>query len=171
MKAIVAVTKSWAIGCNNELLFKIPGDLKFFRHETMGKKVIMGRKTLETMPGGRALDGRDNIILSRNSDFHAPDCIVFSKLEVMLKHIRAFRSDDLYVIGGEQIYKLLLPYCSEAIVTHIEAEAEADRYFPKLTEMPEWEFVNKGETKTEDGISYYVTEYRNKNVHPSMKGL
>ena len=173
MNAIVAVSKSWGIGRDNDMLFRIPGDLAWFRSKTIGKTIIMGRKTLEAMPGGHALPGRDNLVLSRDKDFHSGDCMIFHKLNDLLKYIRAFRSEDLYVVGGEAVYTLLLPYCSRAYVTHILAESDPlpEKYFPNLQELPEWECVRQGETVQEIGLSYYVSEYINKKVHASMKGL
>lgn len=139
MKLIVAVDKEWNIGNKGNLLFRLPLDMKFFRTQTTGKTVVMGRKTLESFPNGKPLKNRVNIVLSRDKSYSAEGAETVSDVEELKEKISEYNSDDVYVIGGAEIYKLLLPLCDTAVITHVDAVAEeADKKFPALSE-DEWE--------------------------------
>lgn len=155
MKMIVAVDKNWGIGKNNDLLVSIPADMKMFRTETSGKVVIMGRKTLESFPGGLPLKNRTNIVLSGNPDYQVKGAIVVHSLQELLEEIKKYPKDQVYCIGGDSVYKMLLPYCDTAQVTKIDFAYEADRYFPNLDEMPQWQVAAESEEQT-----YFDLEYR-----------
>ncbi len=155
MKMIVAVDKNWGIGKNNDLLVSIPADMKMFRTETSGKVVVMGRKTLESFPGGLPLKNRTNIVLSGNPDYQVKGAIVVHSLQELLEEIKKYPKDQVYCIGGDSVYKMLLPYCDTAQVTKIDFAYEADRYFPNLDEMPQWQVVAESEEQT-----YFDLEYR-----------
>ena len=148
MNIIVAVDKNWAIGKDNKLLVAIPADMKMFRQETTGKVIVLGRKTLETFPGGLPLKNRTNIILTTNKDFKAKDATVVHSIEELLEEIKKYPSDQVYCVGGDSVYKQLLPYCDTAHVTKIDFGYEADRYFPNLDESPEWEITARSEEQT-----------------------
>ena len=120
MNIIVAVDKNWAIGKDNKLLVAIPADMKMFRQETTGKVIVLGRKTLETFPGGLPLKNRTNIILTTNKDFKAKDATVVHSIEELLEEIKKYPSDQVYCVGGDSVYKQLLPYCDTAHVTKID---------------------------------------------------
>ena len=155
MKMIVAVDKNWGIGKNNDLLVSIPADMKMFRTETSGKVVVMGRKTLESFPGGLPLKNRTNIVLSGNQDYQVKGAIVVHSLQELLEEIKKYPKDQVYCIGGDSVYKMLLPYCDTAQVTKIDFAYEADRYFPNLDEMPQWQVAAESEEQT-----YFDLEYR-----------
>ncbi|MGN0335493.1 MAG: dihydrofolate reductase [Lachnospiraceae bacterium] len=157
MNLIVAADKNWAIGNQGKLLVSIPSDMKFFREETSGegKAVILGRKTLETFPGGLPLKNRVNIVLTKNPDFTAPGAIVVHSVEEALEAAGQFDDEKVYVIGGDTIYRQFLPYCKLAHVTKIDHAYEADAYFPNLDEMPEWEVTGESDEQT-----YFDLEYR-----------
>lgn len=155
MKMIVAVDKNWGIGKNNDLLVSIPADMKMFRTETSGKVVVMGRKTLESFPGGLPLKNRTNIVLSGNPDYQVKGAIVVHSLPELLEEIKKYPKDQVYCIGGDSVYKMLLPYCDTAQVTKIDFAYEADRYFPNLDEMPQWQVAEESEEQT-----YFDLEYR-----------
>lgn len=155
MKMIVAVDKNWGIGKNNDLLVSIPADMKMFRTETSGKVVVMGRKTLESFPGGLPLKNRTNIVLSGNPDYQVKGAIVVHSLQELLEEIKKYPKDQVYCIGGDSVYKMLLPYCDTAQVTKIDFAYEADRYFPNLDEMPQWQVAAESEEQT-----YFDLEYR-----------
>lgn len=155
MKMIVAVDKNWGIGKNNDLLVSIPADMKMFRTETSGKVVVMGRKTLESFPGGLPLKNRTNIVLSGNPDYQVKGAIVVHSLQELLEEIKKYPKDQVYCIGGDSLYKMLLPYCDTAQVTKIDFAYEADRYFPNLDEMPQWQVAAESEEQT-----YFDLEYR-----------
>ena len=141
MNIIVAADQNWAIGKDNKLLVSIPADMKFFRQTTTGKVVVMGRKTLESFPNGLPLKNRINIVLTKNPDYQVKDAIVVHSLEELQRELEAYRQDEVYVIGGESIYRMMLPHCDTAHVTKIHHAYEADTFFPNLDEMEEWEIT------------------------------
>ena len=154
MNIIVAIDSNWAIGKNNQLLVSIPADMKMFRQETTGKVVVMGRKTLESFPNGLPLKNRTNIVLTGNKNYKVNGATVVHTVDELLEEVKKYPSDQVYCIGGDSVYKLLLPYCDTAHVTRINFAYEADRYFPNLDEMPEWKI-----TATSDEQTYFDLEY------------
>lgn len=155
MNLIAAVDENWAIGNKNELLIRIPADMKMFRQETTGKVVILGRKTLETFPGGQPLKDRVNLILSTKKDYRVEGATVVHSVEELLELVKAYDSRDVYVIGGESIYRQLLPYCDMAQITRIDRSYEADAWFPNLEEEGGWKVTAESEEQT-----YFDTTYR-----------
>lgn len=154
MNLIVAVDKNWGIGKNNKLLVSIPSDMKFFRSETNGKVVVMGRKTLESFPNGMPLKNRTNIVLTRDQNYHVKDTIVVHDIPELLEELKKYPDDQIYVLGGGKVYEELLPYCNVAHVTKIDFAFEADTFFPNLDQMEEWEI-----TATSDEQTYFDLEY------------
>ena len=138
MNLVVAVDENWAIGNKNQLLVRIPNDMKQFRELTTGKVVVLGRKTLETFPQGLPLKNRTNIILSTDPNYQVKDAIVAHSIEELLEILKEYDEEDIYIIGGDSIYKQMLPYCKVAHVTKIDHAYEADRYFPNLDKDPDW---------------------------------
>lgn len=159
MNIIVAVDQNWAIGKDNDLLVSIPADMKMFRQETTGKVVVMGRKTLETFPNGLPLKNRTNIIITKNKDFQVKDAIVVHSIEEALEAVKDYPPEDVYCIGGDSIYHQMLPYCDVAHITKIEFAYEADRYFPNLDEMPDWEIETESEEHTYFDLEYSFVKY------------
>ena len=141
MNLIVAVDENWAIGNKNELLISIPADHKFFRQETTGKVVVLGRKTLETFPQGLPLKNRTNVIMSTNKAYQVKDAVVVHDVEELLEELKKYDTEDIYIVGGESVYRQMLPYCDVAHVTKIDHAYAADAYFPNLDEMPEWQIT------------------------------
>lgn len=162
MNCIVAVDKNWAIGKNNDLLVKIPMDQKFFRETTTGKVVVMGRKTLESFPNGLPLKNRTNIVLTHNPKFSVKDAIVVHSLEELEEELKKYRSEDIYVIGGEKIYAQLLDQCDVAHVTKINYAYDADAYFPNLDEKQEWVITGDSEEQTYFDLEFYFYRYEKK---------
>lgn len=162
MNLIAAVDKNWAIGWQNRLLVSIPNDQKMFRNETVGKVVVLGRKTMDTFPGGVPLKKRTNIVLSANPDYRIKDAIVVHSLDELLEETSHYPSEDVYIIGGESIYRQLLPYCDVAHVTKIDHVYEADAYFPNLDEDEEWEITAVSEEQTYFDLSYEFVKYERK---------
>lgn len=157
MNLIVAADKNWAIGKGGDQLCYLKEDLKRFKELTSGHTVILGRKTLATFPGGRPLKNRNNLILSRNSDFQAEGARVFHDVESLLAAAPA----DSFVIGGGSVYKALLPYCDTAYVTKIDhAFPDADTFFPDLDTDPAWQVVETGEPLEQDGLVYRYVTYK-----------
>lgn len=159
MNLIAAVDENWAIGNHNELLIRIPADHKNFRQETTGKVVVLGRKTLETFPQGMPLQNRTNIILSSNPDYKVKGAIVVHSLEELLSKLKAYQTEDIYIIGGESIYRQLLPYCDVAHITKIDHVYEADAFFPNLDEMPDWRITADSDEQVYFDITYHFLKY------------
>lgn len=159
MNLIAAVDKNWAIGKNNQLLVRIPQDQKFFRETTTGKVVVMGRKTLESFPNGLPLKNRTNIVLTHNKNYDAKGAIVVNSMEALREELKKYNSEDIYIIGGEQIYKALVDECDVAHITKIEYAYDADAYFPNLDEKPEWKITADSEEQTYFDLEYFFYKY------------
>lgn len=166
MQLIVAVDNNWAIGNKNNLLVSIPEDHKFFRQTTMGHTVVLGRKTLAGFPNGLPLKGRTNIIVTHDPDFEAKDAIVVHSKEELLSKLSEYDSDEVFIIGGESIYNMMYEYCDTAHVTKINYSYQADKYFPNLDEMDNWEITGDSDEQTYFDLEYYFYRYENKNPKP-----
>ena len=159
MNIIVAADSNWGIGKNNQLLVSIPADMKMFRQETTGKVVVMGRKTLESFPNGLPLKNRTNIVLTGNKNYKVNGAIIVHTVEELLEEIKKYPSDEVYCIGGDSVYKQLLPYCDTAHVTKIDFAYEADSHFPNLDEMPDWKITAESEEQTYFDLEYTFVKY------------
>ena len=159
MNAIVAADKNWAIGYKNKLLVSIPADMKFFRQMTGGKVVVMGRKTLESFPNGLPLKNRTNIVLTGNPNYHVKDAVIVHTTEELLEELKKYDEENIYIIGGESIYRSLLPYCSKAYITKTEHAYDADTWFPDLDADPQWKMTKISEEQTYFDLEYYFTVY------------
>lgn len=165
MNAIVAVDQNWAIGLNNALLFSLPTDMRRFRTLTLGGTVILGRKTLDSFPGGKPLPQRRNIVITRQFDFQRPGTEIASSPQAALELAESMDADNLWVIGGGSIYTTLLPRCKRVYVTKINAAAEnADTFFPNLDTFPNWKVEAAGAPITENGITYRFIDYVNTDL-------
>ena len=162
MQAIVAVDENWAIGSKGSLLVRIPADQKMFRQETTGKVVILGRKTLDTFPAGQPLKNRTNIILSRDRSLTVEGATVVHSVEELLEAIKEYDGDSVYNIGGESVYKLLLPYCDTIHVTKIDHAYEADAYFPNLDADDAWEVTEESDEQVYFDLTYHFVKYERK---------
>ena len=162
MNLIAAVDKNWAIGKNNKLLVSIPEDMKFFRQTTTGKVVVMGRKTLESFPNGLPLKNRTNIVLTKDRSYQVKDAILVYSMEELLEELKKYPSEDIYVIGGESIYRQLVDYCDVAHITKINYAYEADSWFPNLDEIEGWEITADSEEQTYFDLEYYFYKYEKK---------
>ncbi len=166
MKLVVAVDKNWGIGNKGELLARVRADLRYFQSLTKGNTVILGSKTLATFPGGRVLKDRTNFVLSRNPDYSPEGAVMARSIDELLEKIKGYNSDDVYVIGGANVYNQLLPYCDTAYVTKFDKSFECDAFFEDLDNSPEWELLHVGEeqktnpeTDTESDMSFYFCVY------------
>ncbi len=140
LRLIAAADRSGGIGRGNQLLFRLKTDMAYFRSKTAGKPVVMGRKTWESLPR-RPLPNRPNIIVTRNTDFLAPGAFVFSSIPVATAAARAMAArmgvDEACVIGGSAIYAAALPFADRLSLTSVEADRDADVFFPKF-DIAEW---------------------------------
>lgn len=159
MNVIVAVDKNWAIGKDNKLLVSIPQDMKFFRQTTLGKVVVMGRKTLESFPNGLPLKQRTNIVITRDKNYSVKDAVIVHSVEEALKELEKYPSEDIYVIGGDSIYRQMLPHCDVAHVTKINHAYEADTFFPNLDEKKEWLVTGVSDEQTYFDLEYEFVKY------------
>lgn len=162
MQAIVAVDKNWGIGYRGQLLVRIPADMKYFRQMTLGKVVVMGKETFLSLPGRAPLPERINIVLSEVREMGRKDLIVCTSLDELWQQLRSYPADEVFVIGGANVYAQLLPYCRAAYVTKIDCECPADRFFPDLDQAAGWEMVEEGPAQAHQVLQFRFTRYENK---------
>lgn len=155
---VAALARNRAIGLEGGMPWHLPGELAHFKRTTMGKSVLMGRRTWEAI--GRALPGRQNIVLTRSRGFRAEGCEVAGSLGEAL---RRARSDEVMIIGGASLYARALPLAERMVLTHVDCEAEADTFFPRWDEN-EWQPVNRVTFKADanNPHGFQVVEYRRK---------
>lgn len=152
--AIVAMGDNFEIGFNGDLIWHIKEDLKRFKRLTMGHPVIMGRKTRESLP--KALPGRTNIVITRNTGYHAADSLIAHSLEEALEIAKkAEGADKIFIIGGGQIYEEAFPLLDSLEITHVyDSPHDVDTFFPEVT-IDDWELTEKSEVfETSDGLRY-----------------
>lgn len=154
---IAAVGKNNELGLDNHLIFNIPGDLKFFRNTTIGKTVIMGRKTYESI--GKPLPKRINIVVSNSLKETDGITIINSFEEVLEKYLNS--EEEVFIIGGESLYNYFINYAQNIYLTKVYANAIADKYFPSFDEN-DYEQTLLGENK-ENNLEYKHILYRRKN--------
>lgn len=164
MNQIFSADKEWGIGYNNQLLFYTKGDMAHFRKHTVGNVIIMGRKTLASLPGQKPLPNRTNIVLTRDPHFSVPDVVVCRDLDALFAALAPYPDEKIFVIGGSEIYRQLLPYSSYAYVTQWDTVARADAFVPHLDMHPDWQCIEKSERQTEGSIAYHFCVYQNQCV-------
>ena len=160
--AIVHADSEWGIGKGNDMMFSLPLDMKFFRQTTMGHTVVMGGKTLRSFPNQKPLKNRVNIVLTRGQV--CDECIIVHSYEELKNEMKRRESEEIFVIGGGEIYKELLPYCHGAYVTKVDAIGGAEVFFPNLDLHPDFICVDEGEPMIDNGFTIRFTKYENKNV-------
>lgn len=160
--AIVHADKEWGIGKGNDMMFSLPKDMKFFRETTLGHTVVMGGKTLRSFPNQKPLKNRVNIVLSRGQV--RDDCIIVPSYEALKAEMKNRENEDIFIIGGGEIYKALLPYCHGAYVTKVDAVGGAEVFFPNLDENEDFICVEESEPIDDNGYTIRFTKYENKNV-------
>lgn len=161
MKAIVSVDINWGIGYKQELLQRIPEDMKYFRKMTLGNVVVMGRETFESLPGKEPLKDRINIVLSRNPEFIDRRIVICRSLEQLLRKLKNYPLSEIFVIGGQEIYNLLLPYCTEAYVTKIEKAFLADKFFVNIDQDPDWQLESQSDIRYYLDVPFFFARYKN----------
>ncbi|MGI6152615.1 MAG: dihydrofolate reductase [Christensenellaceae bacterium] len=171
MNMIAAVDRNWGIGKNGDLLFRIPEDMKFFRETTLDKVVVMGRRTLESLPGGRPLPKRTNIVLTENTSFSADGAQVCCSLDELFRKLEQYDSTDIFVIGGAMIYDLLMDYCHKAYITKVDEEEDAEVYIRNLDEAKGWEHTHRSAPQKHENLSFTFNVYQNRNVKPYRNDL
>lgn len=159
MNLIAAVDRNWAIGYKNELLVRIPEDQKWFRETTTGKAVIMGRKTLESFPNKSPLKNRLNVVITSDMNYSVPGAVVVHSIDEAIEAVRDYADDDVYVIGGESIYRQMLPLCSTAHITKVDYAYQADAHFPDLDKEEGWKITETSDERTYFDIIYEFVKY------------
>jgi len=163
MKAIVAVDKKWGIGKKNDLLFSLPADMAYFREKTLNKVVVMGSNTLKSFPGGKPLKNRTNVVLFPGGE-KRDDCIIVDSLEELKAELKKYPADDVFVVGGAMFYKTMLPYCSEVLVTKVDADGGAEVFYENLDEKDNWQCVFEDLPVETNGYTIKFTVYKNDKV-------
>ncbi|MDR3207805.1 MAG: dihydrofolate reductase [Oscillospiraceae bacterium] len=160
--AIVAADPHWGIGRNGELLLPLPPDLKRFRALTLGHTVVMGRRTFLSLPGRKALPGRRNIVLTHWADAVCPGAELCPSVETLLGGGVLRGAEEVFVIGGAQVYAQLLPHCARAYVTRIEADlSPADCFFPDLDAAPGWRLDEVSPAEGWEDVTFRYALYVN----------
>ena len=162
MKTIVAVDKEWGIGKNNDLLFHLSQDLKYFKEKTQDKVIVMGGNTLLSFPGSKPLPRRTNIVLT--DVFTRDDCIVCETLEELSQELKKYDTNDVFIVGGAMFYRTMIDYCDEAYVTKVDEIGGAQVFFPNLDLNENWVEVEKSEPIVDNGHVIRFTKFVNKNV-------
>jgi len=150
---IAAMSKNRVIGKNNDLPWRLPDDMKYFQNTTNGHVVIMGRKNFDSLPAKfKPLPNRTNIILTRNKEFEADGCEIFTDLSEAVRFANNCKEEELFIIGGGEIYNQSLHLADRIYLTRINQEIEGDTYFPELA--PEWKVVKKNHHPKDDRHQY-----------------
>ncbi len=161
MKAIFHADKNWGIGKDNKLMFSLPKDMKFFRETTTGKVVVMGLNTLRSFPGGKPLKNRVNIVLCPED---VEGALTVHNLGELFAEVGKYPPDDVFVVGGASVYRALLPYCTEALVTKVEEDGGADVFVPDLDADADFVLVRAGEPEEDNGHIIRFCIYQNTRV-------
>ena len=160
MNMIAAADKNWGIGRKGKLLAHLSGDLKYFKEKTLGRAVVMGRKTLESLPGGKPLPGRANIVLTTNPDYKKEGCIIVRSMEELREKCAEFPADEVMIIGGATLYNRLMEECDSLFITKIYEEFEADAFIKNADKLPDYKVVWQSDMQEEHGIRYQFFEYK-----------
>lgn len=160
MKTIVAVDEKWGIGKNNDLLFHLPEEMRYFREKTTGKIVVMGSNTLKSFPGGKPLKNRTNVVLWPDGDTR-DDCIVVKSLKELFKTLSRFDANDVFIIGGAMFYKTMLPYCDTAYITKVRADGQAQVFFENLDALDNWNLIDESDVVCYGGYELTFCTYKN----------
>lgn len=159
VNAIVSVDNSWGIGYNNDLLFHVPEDMRYFKSMTIGKVVVMGGNTFCSLPNQKPLKDRINIVLSDKKSLQVEGVTVCNNLDDLLKRLDQYDTGDVFVIGGQMVYELLLPYCSVVYVTQFYADVDADKHFPNLATSSEWKRIERSAPVESKGLAFTFDKY------------
>lgn len=162
MNSIVVVDQNWAIGKDNDLLVHLPGDLKYYREKTIGKVIVIGRKTLESFPNSKPLPKRTNLVLTNNPNYKNDDCIVCCGEEALQAEMAKYKDEDIFISGGEMIYNKFVDLCDTVYVTKIFKAFEADKHFKNMDEDDSYHITWTSKIQEENGIKYQFCKYERK---------
>ena len=159
MNLMVTVDRHWAIGRDGRPLVTIPANQQLLLKETAGKVVVMGRKTLEGLPGGQPLGNRVNIVMTHDEARRVKGARLCHSMADALKVLEAYAQEDIYIIGGQSIYEQFLPYCRTAHVTSIDYVYDADACFPDLEKDGNWRLAEEGDEQTYFDLCYTFQKF------------
>lgn len=159
MKIIVVVDKNWGIGKNNNLLFSLPKDMQHFKATTTNSVVVMGKNTLFSLPNGKPLKNRTNIVLWAGGSCEG--AIVVNNLSELFIELNKHEGENIYVIGGAAVYRTLLPYCESAIITKVNADGQASHFFENLDELKDWQLISQSPSEVDGNFEISFCEYKN----------
>lgn len=151
---IAAVAENNVIGKDNDLIWHLPADLKFFKAKTTGHHIIMGRNTFESIGGGRPLPNRTTVIITRQTDFTANGCLVAHSLEQAIELSKA--DDEIFICGGSQIYNLALEKADQMYLTHIHESFDGDTFFPEFNK-DKWKLTEEETHQSDEKNKYSYT--------------
>lgn len=160
MNIIVAADSKWGIGNKGKLPISIPAERKMFREETLGKVLVLGRKTLETYPAGLPLPERTTIVLSSKKDYSVKGAKVVHSIDELMEELQQYDTQDVYIGGGESIFRQLLPYVDKVHVARIDKEYEADAFFENLDKCEEWKVVAESDEQVYFDVTYEYICYQ-----------
>lgn len=166
MQAILHCDSKWGIGKKNDLMFRLPKDMQFFRTKTTGKVVVMGSNTLLSFPQGKPLKNRTNIVLWPGGDKQRAESDGFTmveSLDELFAQIKKYNKDDVFIIGGAMMYHTMLPYCDRVYLTKVQADGKAEVFFDNLDNLPNWELTEESEPVEDNGFTVKFTVYTNKS--------
>lgn len=163
MIAILHADKKWGIGKKNDLMFRLPLDMKFFRETTSGKVVCMGYNTLLSFPGGKPLKNRTNVVLCEEG-ISPEGCIAVHSVKDLLETVEKYPPDDVFVVGGGSVYRTMLPYCDKVYLTKVDADGGAEVFFPNLDEDENFVLKSESEPVVDNGYTIRFTVYENTAV-------
>lgn len=161
LSLIVAMDKNRAIGLNNEMPWHLPNDLRYFKEKTTGHTIIMGRKTFDSL--GRVLPNRKHVVLTRSEREFPEGVEVIHETDAILQYVKDNSDEEIFIIGGGELFKLMLPYVNKMYITEIDEEFTGDVYFPPFDEA-EWKltFKEKGPRDERNPHDYYYLVYERK---------
>ena len=163
MIAILHADKKWGIGKKNDLMFRLPLDMKFFRETTSGKVVCMGYNTLLSFPGGKPLKNRTNVVLCEEG-ISPEGCVAVHSVKELLETVEKYPPDDVFVIGGGSVYRTMLPYCDKVYLTKVDADGGAEVFFPNLDEDENFVLKSESEPVVDNEYTIRFTVYENTAV-------
>ena len=164
MRAIFHADQKWGIGRGNDLMFRLPKDMAFFRETTKGKTVVMGLNTLHSFPGGKPLKGRTNIVLCPEDA--GEDVISVHSVAELLEKVKEYPAEDVFVIGGASVYRTLIPYCTQVLVTRVDADGGADVFAPDLDADENFILIEESAPVEDNGYTITFRTYQNRSPRP-----
>lgn len=164
MNLIAAVDNKWGISKENKLLANLPSDMKYFKDKTIGKTVIMGRRTFESLPNKKGLSNRTNFVISSNNSYVAPDCYVMNSLDEALFYTKDYPSNEVWLIGGASLYNKLYNRCEYIYITKIYADLGADTFIHNFDEDKKFTLIEYSDIIEENSLMYQFVVYKNLEV-------